>query len=149
VFERKIGKGRIIHVAAHPGLAYLWSALQPPAVPDRGPRTHLVPTKWDAGAKTLLAGVLESAGVEPANIAKPELIDARLLEAPAGYVLPVANYHDKVGQRVTLSVRVRRKVVKAISAYHGEVPVKYEGGRATLTLPALGYGDVVRLEVGK
>jgi hypothetical protein len=40
-------------------------------------------------------------------------------------------------------------VVKAISAYHGEVPVKYEAGRATLTLPALGYGDVVRLEVGK
>jgi hypothetical protein len=149
VFERKIGKGRIVHIAAHPGLAYLWSALQPSAVPDRGPGTHAVPTNWDAGARALLAGVLESAGVKPAIIAAPELIDARLLEAPGGYVLPVANYHDKVGQKVTLSVRARRKVLKAISAYHGEIPVKYADGRATLTLPALGYGDMIRLEVAK
>ena len=146
VFEHKLGKGRIVHVAAHPGLAYIWSALQPPSVPDRGPGTHTVPTKWDAGARALLAEVLEMAGVEPAVIAQPELIDARLLEAPGGCILPVANYHDKVGQKVTLSVRVGKKVVKAISAYHGEVPVKYENGRATLTLPGLGYGDVVRLE---
>jgi hypothetical protein len=149
VFERTIGKGRIVHVAAHPGLAYLWSALQPPAVPDRSPGTHVVPTNWDAGARALLSGVLETAGVEPAIVAQPELIDARLLKAPGGYVLPVANYHGEVGQKVTLKVRVGRKVVKAISAYHGEVPVTYEGGRAMLTLPALGYGDVVRLEVGK
>ena len=81
VFERKLGKGRIVHVAAHPGLAYLWSALQPPTVPDRGPGTHTVPTKWDAGAKALLAEVLDRAGVEPAVIARPEWIDARLLEA--------------------------------------------------------------------
>src|SRR6202043_3671333 len=53
MFERKHGKGRIIHVSAHPGLAYLWSALQPPVVPDRGPATHSVPTKWDAGARAL------------------------------------------------------------------------------------------------
>jgi hypothetical protein len=149
VFERKLGKGRIIYVAAHPGLAYLWSALQPPAVPDRGPGTHTIPTKWDAGARALLAGVLKMAHVEPAIVARPELIDARLLEAQDGYILPVANYHDKVGQKVTIAVRTKKKVTKAISAYHGALPVKSEDGRVTLTIPALGYGDVLRLEVAK
>jgi hypothetical protein len=147
VFERRLGKGRIYHVAAHPGLAYLWSALQPPAVPDRGPLSHTVPTKFDPGAKALIASVFEAAGVKPAIIAKPELIDGRLLEAPGGYILPLANYESKVGQKVELSVRAGKKVVKAVSAYHGDLPVKYADGRATLTIPALGYGDVIRLEV--
>jgi hypothetical protein len=147
VFERKVGKGRIVHVCAHPGLAYLWSALQPPVVPDRGPATHSIPTKWDAGARALLAQVLEGAGVKPAIIARPELVDARLLSAPGGYILPIANYHEKPGQKVTLSVAVERKVTRAMSAYHGALEVKYEKGRAMLTLPALGYGDVLRLEV--
>ena len=40
-------------------------------------------------------------------------------------------------------------MVKAISAYHGELPVTYADGRVTMTLPALGYGDVIRLEVEK
>ena len=109
VFERKLGKGRIYHVAAHPGLAYLWSALQPPAVPDRGPGTHSVPTKFDPGAKALIASVLEAGGVRPAILARPELIDGRLLEAPGGYILPVANYEEKVGQKVVLSVRAARR----------------------------------------
>ena len=107
------------------------------------------PTRWDAGARALLTAALVSAGVKPAVVARPELIDARLLEAPGGYVLPVANYHDRVGQEVTLEVRARRKVVKAVSAYHGPLRVQYENGRVKLTLPALGYGDVLRLEVGK
>jgi hypothetical protein len=149
VFSRAVGKGAVMHVSAHPGLAYLWSAVQPPAVPDRGPGVHAVPTRWDPGARALLAAALDSAGVKPAVAARPALIDARLLEAPGGYVLPLANYHDRVGQEVTLDVRAARKVVKAVSAYHGALPVRYAGGRVKLKLPALGYGDVLRLEVEK
>jgi hypothetical protein len=146
VVERRLGKGRIVYAAAHPGLAYLYTALQPPAVPDRGPRTHTVPTAFDRGARALLAAVLKAAGVAPAIEARPALIDARLLEAPRGWIVPVANYHRNVGQKVTLSIRVGKKITKATSAYHGELPVQNEGGRVTLTIPALGYGDVLRLE---
>jgi hypothetical protein len=146
VIERRVGKGRIIYVAAHPGLAYLHTALQPPAVPDRGPRTHTVPTAFDAGARALVALVLKAAEVAPAIEAKPALIDARLLEAPGGWIVPVANYHARVGQKVTLSIRVGKKVTKATSAYHGVLPVKNAAGRVTLTIPALGYGDVLRLK---
>jgi hypothetical protein len=146
VISRPLGKGRIFYVAALPGVAYLWSALQPPQVPDRGPNVHAVPTAFDVGARALLAKVLESANVEPTVAAEPAFIDARLLQAPKGYVLPVANYQATVGQKVTLTVRIEGKIAKITSAYHGDLPFKQEKGRVMVTIPALGYGDVLRLD---
>jgi hypothetical protein len=146
VVERELGKGRIWYVAAHPGLAYLWSALRPPRVPDRGPASHTVPTEFDPGAQALLEQVLQSAKVEPAIVAKPNRIDARLLRASQGYILPLANYQGSPGQKVTLSVQVDRPIRKVTSAVHGELKATMESGRVLFTLPGLGYGDVLRLE---
>jgi hypothetical protein len=146
VTSQSLGKGRVFYAAALPGVAYLWSALQPPQVPDRGPNVHSIPTKFDAGARALLAKVLESASVEATVAADPALIDARLLKAPKGYVVPVANYHAEVGQKVTLTIRLDGLVAKVTSAYHGDLPFKQEKGHVTVTLPALGYGDVVRFD---
>jgi hypothetical protein len=146
VIERRLGKGRIFYVAGLPGVAYLWSALQPPIVPDRGPATHSVPTNFDKGARALLEAVLRSAEVKPAIVASPERIDARLLRSAKGYVLPVANYHDKVGQKVTLTVRVGVPIKKVTSAYHGVLPAKNGKDSVVITIPALGYGDVLRLD---
>jgi hypothetical protein len=146
VLERKLDKGRVVYVAALPGVAYLWSALQPPAVPDRGPRTHSVPTAFDSGTRALVKRVLDAAGVEPAVLARPALLDARLLKAPGGHVLPVANYHAEVGQKVTLSVAVPGKVGKVSSAHHGALKFTQSGGKVQVTLPHLRYGDVLRLE---
>jgi hypothetical protein len=145
VTVRHLGKGRLFYVAAQPGVAYLWSALQPPAVPDRGPGTHSVPTQFDPGARALLKLVLKAAAVEPTVAAEPALIDACLLKAPNGYVLPVANYHDKIGQQVKLTIRIDAQVGKAASAYHGELKMEKKEGLITVTIPALGYGDVLRL----
>jgi hypothetical protein len=146
LLERKLGKGRIFYVAGLPGVAYLYSALLPPRVPARGPCTHSVPTAFDKGAAALVRLVLKAGKVQPAIVAEPALIDARLLKAPKGFVLPLANYHDKVGQKVTLSVQVGTPIKKATSAYHGELAVKNEKGRVRITIPKLGYGDVLRLE---
>jgi hypothetical protein len=148
--ERPVGKGAVVYVAAHPGLAFLWSAVQPPEVPDRGPGTHTVPTRWDPGARALIAHAARKAGAAgTVTAAGDALLDARLLEAPAGYILPVANYSARVGGKVGLSVVTPRKVVRAVSAYHGELPLKKGAGRVEITLPSLGYGDVLRLEVAK
>lgn len=144
--ERRLGKGRVLHVAAHPGIAYLYRAVQPPAVPDRGPGTHRIPENWDAGARALLALALDRAGVTPPIRATPSLIDARLLEAPGAYLLPVANYHARVGQKTTLTVRVARPIGRVTSAYHGELTARSGDGQVTFTLPKLGHGDIVRLE---
>ncbi len=65
VVARQLGKGRVFYVAALPGVAYLWSALQPPAVPDRGPGTHSIPTEFNSGARALLQLVLKAAHVQP------------------------------------------------------------------------------------
>ena len=149
--ERRVGKGTVVYIAAHPGLAYLWSAVQPAAVPDRGPGTHAIPTRWDAGAAALLASVVKKSGAT--SHVRPgagELLDARLLESPKGYIVPVANYAAKVGGKATLSVRTSRPVKRIVSAHHGVLPVrKDDEGRLEIVLPALGYGDVLRLEVGE
>jgi hypothetical protein len=146
VVERRLGRGRLFYVAALPGVASLWSALQPPRVPDRGPGTHSVPTHFDPGARALLALVLRTASVEPVVATDPPLIDTRLLQAPDGYILPLANYHDKVGQKVKLTIRTDTPIRTVTSAYHGRLAVKQEAGRLVVTIPALGYGDVLRLE---
>ncbi|HTU19999.1 MAG TPA: beta-galactosidase trimerization domain-containing protein [Gemmataceae bacterium] len=146
IVDHRLGNGHVIYVAALPGVAYLWSALQPPAVPDRGPNTHSIPTEFNTGARSLLELVLRAAHVKPVIEAKPELVDARLLKAPKGYILPIANYQNKVGQKVTLRIRVQEKINKVTSAYHGELAAKEEDGRIVVTIPSLGYGDVLRLE---
>ncbi len=149
ILDHHLGKGHVFYVAALPGVAYLWSALQPPAVPDRGPHTHSIPTEFNAGARSLLELVLRAAHVQPAIEATPALVDARLLKAPGGYILPIANYQNKVGQKVTLRIRIGDKIRKATSASHGELAVKEDNGRIVLTIPALGCGDVLRLDLAK
>ncbi|MBY0228179.1 MAG: hypothetical protein K2W96_02745, partial [Gemmataceae bacterium] len=146
LLRREAGKGRIFHMAAMPGLASLWSALQPPAVPDRGPGTHAVPTKFDKGAAAALAQVLEDARVQPDIVAEPKLLDARLLVAKGGYILPVASYTGKDEEKATLTVRVPAPIKKATSAREGELKAVNGKGTVTITLSRLRYGDVVRLE---
>ncbi len=146
VIERSLDRGRIVYVAALPGLAYLWSALQPPQVPDRGPGTHTIPTAYDAGARALLQAVLKTAKVDPTVVAEPGLIDTRLLKGPKGFILPLSNCNAKVGGPVKLMVRVPGPVGTVTSAYHGVLAVKEEEGRVVISLPALGYGDVLRLD---
>jgi hypothetical protein len=61
-------------------------------------------------------------------------------------VLPVANSTGKVGQPVRLAVKVGAKVGKVTSAYRRVLPAKEEDGRLVVTIPELGYGDVLRLD---
>ncbi len=143
--SRKLGKGRIFYVAALPGVASLWSALQPPLVPDRGPNTHSVPTAFDPGARAIVRTVLQAAAVEPTLTTEPGLIDGRVLKAPKGFVVPLANYNAKVGQKVVLRLRLDSDVSKAVSAYHGALPIEKGEGMIQVTIPALGYGDVLKL----
>jgi hypothetical protein len=145
IVDRRLGKGHILYVAALPGVAYLWSALQPPILPDGS----TVPTQFNKGAQSLLQLVLRAAHVQPAIEATPALLDARLLQAPEGYILPLANYQNEVGQKVTLRLRIGDKIAKVTSAYHGELAMTEDNGRIVVTIPSLGYGDVLRLDRAK
>lgn len=148
--ERALGKGSVFYVAGHPGLAMLWTALQPPVVPDRGPSAHAVPTNWDQAAQAVLARISARSGAKAQFLvseSKPRSwLDARLLEAPGGYLFPMANYSEKVGEKVRLHVTVPRKVRRVASAYHGELAFTQEKELVSVTLPALSYGDVLRFD---
>jgi hypothetical protein len=146
VTMRKLGKGAVLHVGALPGVAYLWSALQPPIVPDRGAGTHSVPTKFDEGAAALVQAALKAANVPPDIKAEPRLIDARLLVARGGMALPLASYTGQSKEKVTLTVAVPRQPKKVASAAHGDLEFSYDKGAVTFTLPALSYGDIVRMD---
>ncbi len=115
-------------------------------MPDRGPNAHTIPTAFDPGARALLATILKAAAVEPIVEATPNLVDCRLLKSPKGFLLPIANYHDKVGQKVTLRIRVDGEIKNVTSAYHGLLEMKQTKGVVVVTIPELGYGDVLRLE---
>ncbi len=147
IVDRRLDKGHILYVAALPGVAYLWSAMQPLAALDRGYDAHSIPRALDPGAKSLLALVLRAARVSPSIEATSSLVDARLLKAPDGYIVPIANYSAEVGQKVTLRIRMGEKMTKAASAYHGELAWKEDGGCVVVTIPSLGYGDMLRLDL--
>jgi hypothetical protein len=153
VTMRTVGKGGVIYAAAHLGLAYLHAALQPPTVPNRSPHTHPVPTKFDANVQALLHVLLDfdSGNWNTWRRARAldQRIDTRLLEVPGGYIVPVANYEEKVGQKVALRIRTGKKIAKVSSAYHGELKFQQNSDHIGVLLPALGYGDVLRLEVAK
>ncbi|MCX5658531.1 MAG: beta-galactosidase trimerization domain-containing protein [Planctomycetota bacterium] len=146
VISRTIGKGKVFYVAAYPGMAYLWSALQPPSVPDRANGTHTVPVNFDAGAAAFIKSMLAEAKVEPAVVTTPALIDTRLVQNGKVSFLPMANYNTAVGQDVGVSLRFSGNVSTITSAYRGKLDFKQDKGVVTFTVPKLGYGDMVRID---
>ncbi|MGB2823528.1 MAG: hypothetical protein WBF17_21290, partial [Phycisphaerae bacterium] len=146
MLTREAGKGKVYYVGALPGLAYLWTALQPPAVPDRGPGVHLVPVDFDKTAQAVLHTPVTHARLAPTVEVGPGLYDTRLVESPKGCFLPIANYNRDVGGPAVVSVRVGRPVRKVTSAHCGPLKHETKDGRVVFTIPRLGYGDMVRLD---
>lgn len=145
MIRRTLGKGAVVYLSALPGVAYLWSALQPPVVPDRANHTHRVPVNFDKGVASMLDRLVAEAGLEPLIRAGGHLIDARLEKNGKTYILPVANYNATVGQDVTLSLKMEAAPKEVLSAYRGSLKAVFEGGRVTFTVPKLGYGDLIRI----
>jgi hypothetical protein len=148
LINRALGNGQVFYCAALPGVAYLYTALQPPTVPDRGVVTHTVPTNFDPGAAAIVKMALDAAKYRPSLTVNGGLIDTRLIKGPSAYVLPMANYNGEIGKPVTITLNVQEKIVKATSAYSGNLPIAIrEAGTATITIPKLGYGDIVRFDI--
>lgn len=150
VISRKLGNGQVFYCAALPGVAYLYTALQPPNVPDRGVVTHTVPTNFDKGAASLLKMVLEAAKFGAPVVTNGGLIDTRLIKGPSAYILPLSNYNATIGGPVTIQLNVKEKITKATSAFCGELELQpTSSGLVTISLPKLGYGDMIRLDIAK
>ena len=151
VILRALGNGKVYYTATLPGLAYLYTGLRTPRVwvADRGPGAHRAVTTYDRVAAHLLTMPLRSAGVAPQVSTNPKYIDTRLIRSGNVFFLPLANYNQKVGQQVLLKVRVpqgAKRPTAASSAFAGKLEVQIEAGHWIITLPRLGYGDLVRIE---
>ncbi|MDO8587331.1 MAG: beta-galactosidase trimerization domain-containing protein [Armatimonadota bacterium] len=149
---RALGKGKVYYLAALPGMAYVWTGLTTPeiCVPDRGPNTHRVVNTYDKNAARVIGLPLVTAGVKP-RIGNVDYIDTRLIAAPGGvFMLPLANYREPTDDQVTITIRPpagAKPLKSVVSAFCGPVKAKTERGMWTITLPKLGYGDMVRINV--
>ncbi|MHB0937997.1 MAG: beta-galactosidase trimerization domain-containing protein [Armatimonadota bacterium] len=151
VFFRPIGKGRVYYMATLPGLAYLYTGLTTPEiwVPDRGPGAHREVTTYDKSAALLLDTLLANAGVQPQIISKGYL-DTRLIRGKGAFILPIANYNKPDDRPVTITVRPPADagtLVSVESAFCKQVPAKTDNDAWVITLPKLGYGDMLRINV--
>ncbi len=147
IIERPVGKGKVIFIAAEPGASFFWSALQPNIVPDRADHTHRAPQNWDKGVATLVKQILKTAGATPVVEASLPNIDARLIAGPKTYILPVANYSEKIDQACTLTVSIAEPVADVTASYNGKLSFKQEAGKVVIQVPKLGYGEMVRINL--
>jgi len=148
--RRQIGNGSTIYFSALVGVSYLWSATQPSIVPDRSPSSHSLPTTFDRGANELLGWITSDLPVATVWANNQFKIDARLIKARNGYFVPLASYSGKEKEDVILLISsqvVGARTPVVTSAYHGKLAVeKHPDGHAIVTIPALGYGDILRIE---
>src|SRR5262249_32392345 len=134
-----------------PGLAYLYKGLTTPQiwVADRAAGAHRSVNTYDTVAASLILQPLAAAGVSPRINTQPGYMDTRLLRAKNVFVLPLSNYNEKIGSDVIVKITPPAdagKPVRATSAFGGKIDVHADAGVWTITVPKLGFGDVVRIE---
>lgn len=144
VVERSLGKGKITFIAALPGVTYLWSAHQPPQPPPRGVWSHAPWTNFNSDAGQLILGPARAAFSQVE--AEGGLIDARLLKAPKGYAIPLANYSADPQKPVTLTIRGVKGISKITSASRGELKMEKAADDAVKVTYPTGWGDILRID---
>ena len=153
VIQRKLGKGTVYYAAALPGLTYLWTGLTTPVtwVPDRGPGSHREVPTYDKAAAQLINLPLLTAGVKPQVWTSLNgYVDTRLIRGNGAFFLPFANYNVPTDGPVTIAVTPPDNAgtpVNAVSAFCKDVKIEVRRGAWLITLPKLGYGDMVRINV--
>jgi len=148
---RTLGKGKVYYMAALPGMAYLYKGLTTPKiwVPDRANGVHREVTTYDEFAARVIGMPLAAAGVQP-QITTPGYIDTRLIRGNGAFFLPLANYNKPTDGTVTITIHPPADagtLVSVESAFCKQVPAKVENGAWVITLPKLGYGDMLRINV--
>lgn len=143
IVQRANGKGRITYIATLPGVAYMWSAYQPPPVPSRGPSSHMALTKFDAATRNWITAEAKTALT---NVdANGAWIDARLLQSPKGYAIPLANYSADTSKLVTLTIRGPKNIRAITSASRGPLKLQSTADGAVIIHYAPGLGDILRI----
>jgi hypothetical protein len=140
IAELPHGSGKVIALGFLPMLAYGQLA---------GFKLRTLEEKWPEEPRRLAALPLAAARVTPIAHASVPVVEASLLQGPAGAALVLANYtYEPIGS-LSIDVKVAGKTApKAVSAVGARVHVRKIRGGLRVTLP-LDCTDVVLLGRGR
>ena len=145
VVARQVGKGEVRSCAFLPGLTYFHPAI-PRRPVDRGTTddsmAHFVPSQFDPAAGRLIGSIAE-------NVARPvvcsqALVEASLIESPAGAILVLTNWSGKPVRELIVTTSIPLPARSAGLASGSKIAVKQEGDRSVFTFD-LDVADVLIL----
>jgi hypothetical protein len=139
VINHPAGLGAASIIGTFPGSAYVQPAI-PKRPWDRGTSeqnfNHFIPTGFDRAVQQLILGPVRAAKVQSDLDLSERLVDATVIDSPAGYAIPLANYSGKRIRQLTITVVQCGKVRSAQSARRG--PLHFKSGvegSLSVTLP--------------
>jgi hypothetical protein len=130
VVSRKVGEGRACYCGFLPGLAYF-----APAIPrrplDRGSTddsfAHFIPTQFNEAAGRLIGLAAGRVG-RPLEMSNP-LVEATVIEAKGGIVIPLINWSGTAVKGLEVRVNVEAAGKQVFLASGGKVREEMRGGK--------------------
>jgi hypothetical protein len=151
VVAKRHGKGKAVLFGFMPGLAYLRSGL--PLRPwDRGSTDeaydHFLPTHMDVRLRDALVS-----DFLPEDVVRPVECSAALVEStcidtakPRRLAVPLMNFSGNPVPALTVTINGVRKARSVRSVEQGELPLVYQGGSLSVTLP-LDVTDMILVDL--
>lgn len=170
-----IGQGKVYTMGFLPGLSYIKEAVQarraletdqsPPGNQDENPTPALDgaemtatpttasnpiersrnPWKFSAAVRNFILQPVRNAGIILPLTCNVPLVDAIVLKAEQGLVIPLANYTLEPQSHVDFSVQVNRPVDRVETVHLGKIPFQSaEDGRISFSIP-LEASDYVKI----
>ncbi len=103
------------------------------------------PWEFPAKVRELILQPVRAAGVDPPLTCNVPLVDAVLLQAENGAVIPIANYTLTPIKNVDFRLRSPRPVTRVESIHHASIPFEIvEGGTVKFSLP-LNASDYIKV----
>src|SRR5262249_37109597 len=135
VAERVVGKGKAVYCGFLPGLTYFQPAL-PQRPVDRTSAedslAHLVPTKFDEGARKLFAETAK--GAKRVVVCSEPLVETTVLESKSGVVVPLINWSGGPVKGLRVTAQVPAAPTKVTRASGGPVTVEKQEGKTVYVL---------------
>jgi len=133
--SREIGKGRAVHYNWMPGMAYARS----PQNRDR------MLVEWDSMHRAVILEPAQMAGIRASVRPDRPMVEAPLLESPAGSVVTLLNWTGSSVTNLSVEMDFSQPVKEVSSAAHG--PLKFEQNNGVLrwSVPLLKGADFVMM----
>jgi len=135
VTSKGTGKGFATYCAFLPGLSYFKPAM-PLRPMDRGATddamSHFIPTRFDAGAAALIGA--PATGVARPVLCSEPLVEARMIRAEQGVLMPLVNWSGDRVEGLTVAVAADVPTEDVTLASGKAVQIVVENGKPVFTL---------------